>query len=164
VTPLDGIELRRIAGHYPTGVTVVTTMHEGRPCGLTVNSFTTVSLDPPLVLICVGHTARASVCVEASGRFAVNVLAEDQEAIARVFADKSIEDKFAGLRYRPSPTGQPLLEGIHAWLDCEVTARHEGGRTHTIYVALVRAAVVLEGRPLVFHHGAYERLGAATPR
>lgn len=161
---VDGPTLRRIAGHFPTGVTIVTTLHEGRPCGLTVNSFASVSLDPPTVLICLGHTARAYTCVEATGRFAVNVLAEHQEAIARVFADKTIEEKFAGLRHGPSPGGQPLLEGIHAWLDCEVTARHPGGRTHTIFVARVTAVGVGEGQPLLFHLGTYGRIGAATPR
>lgn len=165
MTPaVEGVVLRRVAGYFPTGVTIVTTVHDGRPCGLTVNSFTSVSLDPPLVLVCLGHTARANTCVAATGRFAVNVLAEDQVAIARVFADKAVEDKFAGLRYRLSPAGQPLLEGIHAWLDCEVTSRHAGGRTHTIYVALVTAVGIGEGRPLLFHHGTYGRIGTATSR
>ena len=152
-----GPHLRRVAGHFPTGVTVVTTTYEGRPCGITVNSFTSVSLEPPLILVSISRKARAHVCLEATGRFAVNVLSEGQEAIARLFASTA-EEKFAGLVVRPSPLGNPLLDGIYAWLDCEVVARHAGVRTHTIYVARVDALASGPGRPLVFHVGAYTRL------
>lgn len=154
---VEGADLRRIAGRFPTGVAVVTATHDGRPCGLTVNSFASVSLDPPLVLVCLSQAARALECVEASGRFTVNVLAEGQEHLARLFA--SLEtDKFAGLDHHASPGGGPVLAGVHAWLDCEVVARHPGGRTHTIFVARVTAFAAGGGRPLVFHAGSYTRL------
>jgi flavin reductase (DIM6/NTAB) family NADH-FMN oxidoreductase RutF len=156
---VDADELRRVAGRFPTGVTVVTATHEGRPCGLTVNSFASVSLDPPLVLVCVSHAARAFKCVDAEGRFAVNVLAEGQDSIARLFASTA-SDKFADLEHRASPHGNPVLDGVHAWLDCEVIARHPGGRTHTVYVARVTALAAGTGRPLVFHGGRYT--GVAT--
>lgn len=156
-SPVEGGDLRRVAARFPTGVTVATTFHEGRPCGLTVNSFTSVSLDPPLVLVCVSRAARAYACVEATGHFAVNVLADGQEAIARIFASTA-EDKFRDLAYRRSPHGNPLLEGICAWMDCEVTARHAGGRTHTIYLARVIALAAGHGRPLVFYRGKYTGL------
>ena len=159
--PVDGPALRRIFSHYPTGVTIVTTTHEGQPCGLTVNSFTSVSLEPPLILICLARHARAHRCVEVTHHFAVNILTAGQEALARLFATK-VEDKFRGLSYRPSPGGDPILDGVHGWLDCEVVATHPGGNTHTIYVALVTAMDVGAGAPLVFHHGAYTRLGSAT--
>lgn len=154
MTTVDPAALRRIAGRFATGVTVVTTVHDGRPCGITVSSFTSVSLDPPLVLVAIARTARAYRCLAASRRFAVNVLAEDQERLARLFASLA-EDKFAGLSYRRSPTGQPLLRGIHGWLDCEVVRTHPGGRTHTLFIAAVRALGPGRGRPLLFHRRAY---------
>jgi flavin reductase (DIM6/NTAB) family NADH-FMN oxidoreductase RutF len=157
VTTVDPRELRRIAGRFVTGVTIVTTVHDGRPCGITVNSFTSVSLDPPLVLVAIARTARAYACLAASRRFAVNVLAEDQERLARLFASLA-EDKFAGLTYRRSPGGQPLLRGVHGWLDCEVVGTHPGGRTHTLFVAAVRALGSGRGRPLVYHRRAYTAL------
>ncbi len=156
---VDGRELRRIAGRYPTGVTVVTTTSDGRPCGLTVNSFASVSLDPPLILVSIAHKARAHACIEATGRFAVNVLAEGQEEVARVFASTS-EAKFEGLSHRTSALGDPILDGVHAWLDCEVAKRHGGGSTHTIYVARVVAMGEGTGRPLIFYSGAYRALGS----
>ncbi len=122
-----------------------------------MNSFTSVSLDPPLVLVCVSRAARAFGCIEATGRFAVNVLGEGQESVARLFASLA-ETKFAGLAHRSSPAGNPILDGVSAWLDCEVVARHDGGRTHTIYVGRVTAHDAPGGRPLVFHAGRYTRL------
>ncbi len=164
MSTVDADALRRVAGHFPTGVTVVTTIHDGRPCGLTVNSFTSVSLDPPLVLVCVARSARAYACIDAEGRFTVNVLSERQEAIARLFSSKDAEDKFGGLAHRPSPHGFPILDGAHAWLDCEVVARHPGGDTHAIYVARVTALATGTGGPLIFHAGKYTGLGGATDR
>lgn len=158
---VDGDALRRVAGHFPTGVTIVTTTHEGRPCGLTANSFTSVSLDPPLVLVCLSRGARAFACIEATGRFAVNVLAEGQEELARVFASTAT-DKFRAFEHTTSPGGAPLFRGVHAWLDCQTIARHPGGRTHTIHVARVTALATGPGSPLVFHAGTYTRLTATT--
>jgi 3-hydroxy-9,10-secoandrosta-1,3,5(10)-triene-9,17-dione monooxygenase reductase component len=163
VTAIDPGTLRKVAGRFATGVTVVTAVHNGKPCGITVNSFTSVSLEPPLVLIAVAKKARAYACLEATGRFAVNVLSDAQEGIARLFASLA-EDKFAGLRYRSSPGGQPLLAGIHAWLDCEITERHPGGRTHTVFTARVTAIGAGRGRPLLFHRRAYRRIGAYRSR
>ena len=154
MSAVDPLALRRIAGRFATGVTVVTTVHRDSLCGITVNSFTTVSLRPPLVLISIAKKARAHACLEGSGRFAVNILAEGQDHLARLFASLA-EDKFAGLRYRLSPSGQPLLTGTHAWLDCEVVSRRSGGRTHTLYTASVTAVGAGRGRPLIFHRRAY---------
>lgn len=156
MSAVDGRSLRRVAGRFATGVTVVTSVHAGRPCGITVNSFASVSLEPPLVLISVARKARAHACLEASGAFAVNVLAEGQEDLARLFASLA-EDKFTGLAYRLSPGGQPLLRGIHAWLDCAVVERRPGGRTHTLFTAEVTALGSGRGRPLLFHGSAYTK-------
>lgn len=157
MTDVDAASLRRVAGHFPTGVTVVTATHDGRPCGLTVNSFTSVSLEPPLVLVCVARSARAYACVDAEARFVVNVLAEGQEEIARLFASRSA-DKFAEIAHRPSPSGAPIIDGAHAWIECEVIARYPGGHTHTIYVARATALATGHGRPLVFYGGQYGAL------
>lgn len=158
---VDGEALRRVAGHFPTGVTVVTAAWEGRPCGLTINSFASVSLDPPTVLVCVSRAARANACIEAAGRYAVNVLAEGQEALARVFASKT-ESKFAGVAYHTSPNGAPIFDGAHAWIECDVVARHPGGHTHTIYVGRVTALGTGQGRPLIVHGGRFARVGGAV--
>jgi flavin reductase (DIM6/NTAB) family NADH-FMN oxidoreductase RutF len=153
---VDGSDLRRVAGAFATGVTVVTARHAGAPCGLTVNSFASVSLEPPLVLVCISRAARAQGCIEASGGFAVNVLAADQEPIARLFASLE-EDKFAAVEHRPSPRGNPLIAGACAWLDCEIVASHPGG-THTIHVGRVTALESTSRPPLVFHRGRYALL------
>jgi len=160
VTLLEGPDLRRIAGHFPTGVAVVTAHRAGAPCGLTVNSFTTVSLEPPLILVCIARHARAHACMAEARRFAVNVLAEDQEDLARLFASLA-EDKFAGLAYSLSPGGAPLLQGSHAWLDCEEVGRHDGGRTHDIVVGRVTAGAAGRGRPLAFYASRYARLATS---
>lgn len=153
---VDGAALRRAAGAFATGVTVVTAAHGSVACGLTVNSFASLSLDPPLVLVCVSRRARAHGCIEAAGGFAVNVLAEDQERLARLFASLE-EDKFGGVEHRPSPRGHPLLAGGCAWMECETVARHPGG-THTIHVGRVTALETTARRPLLFHRGTYARL------
>lgn len=148
---------RRVAGRFATGVTVVTAVAGGRPCGITVSSFTSVSLEPPVVLIAVARKARAHACLETTGTFAVNVLADTQEPLARLFASLA-EDKFRGIRYRLSPGGAPLLPGIHGWLDCAVRATHPGGRTHTLFLAEVTAVGAGRGRPLLYHRSAYARV------
>ncbi|MBM4435031.1 MAG: flavin reductase family protein [Chloroflexi bacterium] len=151
-----GAEMRRVAGAFATGVTVVTAAHGVVPCGLTVNSFASVSLEPPLVLVCISRRARAHSGIEAAGGFAVNVLAEGQEGVARLFASLA-EDKFTGLDHRPSPAGHPLLAGTCAWLDCEVVASHAAG-THTIHVGRVTALDTTARPPLLFHRGRYTLL------
>lgn len=153
---VDGAELRRVAGAFATGVTVVAARHEGLPCGLTVNSFASVSLDPPLVLVCLSRAARAYRCIRSAGGFAVNVLADDQEHLARLFASLD-DDKFAAVEHRPSPRGHPLIAGACAWLECEIVASHDGG-THTIHVGRVTAMETTSRAPLVFHRGRYARL------
>ena len=126
--------LKRTFGAYPTGVTVVTTMHDGAPLGFTANSFTSVSLDPPLVLVCHGSYATSHAAFRDAGGFAVNILAADQEALAMRFASR-VEDRFAEIGWREG-AGGALLDGAAAWLDCEMHATHEAG-DHTILVGRV---------------------------
>jgi 3-hydroxy-9,10-secoandrosta-1,3,5(10)-triene-9,17-dione monooxygenase reductase component len=155
----NGIEearFRQVLGHFATGVTVVTCMSSGRPLGLSVNSFTSVSLDPPLVAFCVSRRSSTWPLLRESGMFCVNVLAEDQEALSRTFAAPGRE-RFLGIGWRPAPSGAPVLAGVLAWVDCTVEAEYDAG-DHLIVVGRVQELDLLqEGRPLVFYRGGYGR-------
>lgn len=153
---IDGSEFRRVMGHFSTGVAIVTSRREaGSPCGLTVNAFASVSLEPPLVLVCVEHGADSHRCIQESGVYAVNVLGEERgESLARRFATWGVEDKFRGVAYREEETGSPVLEAALAWVDCRVVQAVEAG-DHTIFVGEVLGADAHEGRPLVYYRGGY---------
>ena len=158
---IDPDEFRRVMGHFATGVTVVTTRErDGRPCGLTANAVSSVSLEPRLILVCVDRTADSHDCIRASGVFAVNVLGEDGgegETLSRRFAGPGQADKFEGVAYREQRTGAPVLDAALAWLDCRVTEAIEAG-DHTIYIGEVVAADAREGSPLIYYRGGYGRL------
>lgn len=156
--PIDKNELRRVMGHFATGVTVITSFRgSGELHGLTANAFTSVSLDPALLLICVDKKAESYPCFDESGVFTINILAADQEAVSRRFA-VSGGNKFEGVAYRLGGNGAPILEGTLGHIECRVTARHDGG-DHTIYVGEVLEAETREHKPLVFFRGGYRELG-----
>src|SRR5688572_24581175 len=118
---LESAEFRRILGHWVTGVSIVTAQPAGRaPCGLTANSFCSVSLEPPLVLVCVEGVADTHNCIVAAGAFCVNVLDSEHEVLARRFADQDVAEKFRALAYRTEQTGAPVLQDALAWVDCRV--------------------------------------------
>ncbi|MGH7829711.1 MAG: flavin reductase family protein [Candidatus Binatia bacterium] len=147
-------------GHFATGVTIVTTKNgAGTAFGLTANAFTSLSLNPPLVLICIDKTVQSYGCFEESKAFAVNILHEDQEKISRHFATKSSE-KFAGVKWHAGETGLPLLDGAIAHIECKVVESHDGG-DHTIFIGQVVHANASGDRPLIFFNGKYLRLPAA---
>ena len=156
-------DFRRALGHFATGVTVVTACDAGgRPTGLTASAFSSVSLNPLLVLVCVAHKAQAYPAIQAGGRFAVNVLSRDQEAVARRFASSTLSglEKFEGIDYRQGAFGLPLLKDALAELECTVVHAYPGG-DHTIFVARVeagdcRADAGLE--PLLYYRGQYDHL------
>lgn len=155
---IDPREFRTVLGHFPTGVTVVAGLHDGRPRGLAVGSFFSVSLDPPLVGFCVGCQSSSWGPIERSGAFAVSVLSEHQAEVSNVFSSKS-EDKFASVDWFPSPvTGSPCVRDAVAHVDCGIEAVHEGG-DHFIVVGRVRALDVhrADHGPLVFFKGGYGR-------
>jgi len=159
VIPAD--EFRRILGHFATGVTVVTTCGgEGQPTGLTASAFTSVSLDPPLVLVCVDHTSQTYPSLLERGRFAVNVLARDQQEVSRRFASTRL-DKFDGVPHRISALGLPLLDGALAHLECVTVRTHVEG-DHTIFVARVERAAGGSGEPLLYYRGRYDRLSGVN--
>ena len=152
----DPTTMRSVLGHFPSGVTIVTGAVDGGPAGFTCQSFSSLSLDPPLVLILPGRSSSSWPKIEATGQFCVNVLAQDQQELSTTFA-KSGTDKFAGVDWRPSPLGSPILTGATAWIDCTLYACHDGG-DHLIVVGAVHdLAAEPETAPLVFHRGGYAR-------
>ena len=152
---LDTAEFRRILGHWATGVAVVTARTpEGHPCGLTANAIASVSLEPPLVLACIEHRSHTHECILGSGAFALAVLDDAQERLARRFAGDQPDPKFEGVAFREERTGAPVLEDALAWLDCRLWQAYPGG-DHTIFVGEVLAAGTRTGAPLLFYRGGY---------
>lgn len=150
-------EFRHILSHFASGVTVVTTWDaDGRPTGLTASAFASVSLDPPLILVCVDHRAQCYPAIHASGRFAVNILAAEHETVSRRFASTEA-DKFGSVPHRPGPLGLPLLTEALAHLECRTVHAYPGG-DHTIFVGEVEAAQARDGEPLLYFRGSYTRL------
>jgi len=157
---VDQLEFRRVMGHFATGVTVVTS-HDGagKLGGLTANAVASVSLDPPLLLVCVDKKSDSYPLFDASRSFAVNILANQQETLSRRFA-KSGGDKFTGVGYRIGVTGCPILTDTIAFLDCRVRYTFEAG-DHTIYVGeAVEIAVGSDAEPLLYFRGGYRNLSA----
>ena len=145
---------RDVLGHFASGVTVVTATTDAGPIGFTCQSFSSLSLEPPLVVFAPARTSRTWPQLRDIGRFCVNVLAEDQTDLSGAFARSGV-DKFDGVHWRPSRLGQPVLDDVVAWIDCELWAEYDGG-DHT----LVAARVLDLGadparRPLLFHRGSY---------
>lgn len=154
---LDQDLFRAVAGNWATGVAVVTTIDAERvPFGLTANSVTSLSLSPQQYLVCVDRRSTTLPTLLQSRLFCVNFLAEDQEAIARVFASRQT-DKFGGLAWRRLPNGVPVIDGSLAQIGCEVVAVHEGG-DHLIVVGQVTHLGLGAGRPLLYFRGAFQRL------
>jgi flavin reductase (DIM6/NTAB) family NADH-FMN oxidoreductase RutF len=149
--------LRTAFGTFVTGVTIITTLDEnGRRCGLTANSFTSVSLDPPLLLVCVAKSCGSYDVLSASDNFAVNVLHDGQRGIAARFAARS-SDKFDKIVPEQHHTGAPILPDVLTWFDCSVHERFDAG-DHMILVGRVEAFASRQGEPLVYGRGQYRAL------
>ncbi|RBY80990.1 flavin reductase [Geodermatophilus sp. TF02-6] len=149
--------MRRVMGHFASGVTIVTALASEGPVGFTCQSFSSLSLDPPLVVFAPARSSRSWPRLRELGRFCVNVLAEEQTELSDGFASSGV-DKFAGVSWRPSRLGQPVLADVVAWVDCELWAEYDGG-DHTVVTARVLDLGADEGRrPLLFHRGAYRLL------
>ncbi len=146
---------------FATGVTVVTSMSGNEPVGMTCQSFSSVSLDPPLVMFCPAKTSRAWPLMQRAGFFCVNFLSAEQEHISTGMASKGTE-KFHGVGWKPASTGAPLIEGVLGYVDCSIDRVHEAG-DHYIVVGRVQDLSMGDGRteaersevPLLFHRGAY---------
>ncbi len=155
-------EFRKAMGSFATGVTVITVDSEGEVHGMTANAFTSVSLDPLLVLVCVDHRARTHTHLHTRKRFGVNVLAEDQRAISEYYALPSPThqnaEREAGARFDRTQHGTPVLHGALAYLECRLHTAQDAG-DHTIFIAEVEDVVVREGDPLLYFRGAYRQIG-----
>ena len=154
----DEAEFRQAMAHLPTGVCVVAATTPSGPAGLTVGSFVSASLDPPLVGLLVARTSSSWPRVEAARGFCVSVLDENAHHVCRRFA-VSGGDKFAGVTWRTSPLGAPLVEGATAWFDCRLAARHDAGDHWFVLAAVQDIGVSAGARPLVFCHSTYRKLG-----
>jgi flavin reductase (DIM6/NTAB) family NADH-FMN oxidoreductase RutF len=161
ISSLDPVAFRRVAGNFATGVTIITVERApGQVHGMTANSFTAVSLDPLLVLVCVDQDARLLSFLKSQRRFGIGILREDQQALSEYFAklDQTQEEHARlGIRYRWSSTGIPLVDGTLAELACNVVAEHPAG-DHTIFLGEVESMECHDGNPLLFHRGHYRRL------
>jgi 3-hydroxy-9,10-secoandrosta-1,3,5(10)-triene-9,17-dione monooxygenase reductase component len=154
-TSFDNATFRRVLGHYPTGVCVVTAVEAGgAPTGMVVGSFTSVSLEPPLVAFFPDRGSSSWPRIATVGKFCVNVLAADQEALCRQFATRGA-DKFAGVSHRHSANGSPILDGVVAWIDCNLDAVHEAGDHFIVLGRVVALEVEEPGAPLLFFQGNY---------
>ncbi len=155
--PVTSEEFRRACGRFATGVAVASVMDaQGTPHGLTVSSFTSVSLDPPLILICLGHAVTSIDLFRASSCFGINVLTEVQRDLAERFARKG-HDRFDGLEWHRGETGAPLLAGVLANIECRVRQRVAAG-DHDIFVGEMVAARVAAGTPLIHFASRYRGL------
>lgn len=152
-------EFRRVLGHVPTGVTVIASMYDGEPVGLSVGTFFSVSLDPPMVGFCAASTSTSFPKVRESGVFCASVLAADQEAVSRVFASSGA-DKFRGLGWRPSADSHsPMVVDAVAWIDCRIATVVEAGDHVVVVGDVLQLEVAREAEPLVFFRGGYRSLG-----
>ncbi len=152
-------QLREAAGAFVTGVTIVTTSAVEGQFGCTANAVASLSLDPPLMLVCLDRAANTHPRMMEARTFAINVIrgGAENEALCRLFAAKH-DDKFAGVPYRLGTGGAPILDAALAWLECELDRTYEGG-DHTIFIGRVVDAATGEGEPLVFHRGRFSTLG-----
>jgi flavin reductase (DIM6/NTAB) family NADH-FMN oxidoreductase RutF len=150
---IDPDEYRRVLGHLPTGVTVVTAVVDGEPIGMAVGSFFSVSLDPPLVGWCPAVTSGTWQKMRDGDAFCVNVLAADQQDTCMAFATRK-EDKYEGIDWEPAATGSPALAGSLAVIDCTFDAVHRAG-DHDIVVGRVQELRAIDGEPLIFNQGDY---------
>jgi flavin reductase (DIM6/NTAB) family NADH-FMN oxidoreductase RutF len=148
---------RDTIGHLATGVCVVTALGPDGPAGLTTNAVASLSLRPLLLVVCFDNASRTLPVVRAARRFAVNVLRVGQEELARTFASKRVADEKFSACTHTVDHGVPVLDGVLAWMVCDLEAEHPGG-DHTIGVGAVTAMGHGTGEPLVFYRGEYRRL------
>jgi flavin reductase (DIM6/NTAB) family NADH-FMN oxidoreductase RutF len=154
--PIDEYRFRQALGHFASGVTVVTTAHDGHLYGMTVSSFASLSLKPPLILICIENTLTTHTAISESGQFAVNILEKRQEHLSRRFATRE-NDKFVGVAWHSSRFGLPVLEGALAVIECQLRDTVAAG-DHSIFVGEVLDAEIGQGSPLLYYRRGYHEL------
>jgi flavin reductase (DIM6/NTAB) family NADH-FMN oxidoreductase RutF len=152
---------RDCLGSFATGITVVTSRRlDGRPVGVTISSFTSVSLDPPLILFCLARGAESLAHIQSAGAFSVHVLAAEQQALSSRFASPET-DRWDGFAVGGAATnGCPIIDGVLARLDCQVYARHDGGDHEIIVGAVTHLDLAAAGEPLLYLRGQYRHVAA----
>jgi 3-hydroxy-9,10-secoandrosta-1,3,5(10)-triene-9,17-dione monooxygenase reductase component len=155
-SPIDPRTFRNVLGQFCTGITVITTVHDGVPVGFACQSFAALSLEPPLVLFCPTKASRSWAAIEASGNFCVNILHENQKDVSARFGSREA-DKFAEIDWSPSKLGSPIIDGSLAHIDCTVNTVHDGGDHFVVFGAVHSLSDVpkKKPRPLLFYHGQY---------
>ena len=153
---IDDALFKLAMSHFASGVTVVTTEHEGKPFGMTVAAFSSLSLHPPLVLVCVEKTVKTHDAIAGSGKFGVSILNSKQADVSNRFASRA-EDKFAGTEVVHGELGVPMIAGAITRLECRLTEKLEGG-DHTIFVGEVVDAKTEEGEPLIYYRSGYREI------
>lgn len=154
--PIDDARFKLAMSHFASGVTVVTTEHEGKPYGLTVASFASLSLHPPLVVVCIEKNVKSHDVIAAAGRFGVSILGSEQGPVSNRFASR-VDDKFDGVPTHTGELGVPLIDGAICTLECRVHGQLPGG-DHTIFVGEVIEVNTTEGAPLVYFRSGYRQL------
>lgn len=152
----DSLAQRHILGHFATGVTVATALHNREIVGMTANAVTSLSLNPPLVLVAVDKMAAMHVALTASRHFALNILDESQEQLSRRFAQRGLKD-VSDLKWKTADSGAPILADALAWVDCRLTEVLPGG-DHDIFIGEILAGDCRDGLPLLYFCGKYRRL------
>lgn len=157
---LDSEQLRAAMRAWTTGVTVVTATHNGITHGMTVNSFTSISLEPALIAISLGHASRTRELVSRAGAFGLTILSAEQQAISDLFAGRTNNtgDRFANIKTKTLVTGAPLIEGGLAWLDCRVVHTYDGGMNILFIGEVVAMRSDDRGEPLIYHNRSYWKL------
>ena len=156
---LDPAVLRRVLGAFPTGVTALAALVDGQPTGIAANSFASVSLDPPLVSVCVATSSQTWPLLRTATRIGVSVLSHRQEEASRRLASRGV-DRFAGLSWIPTGHGAVLLEHASAWFDCSVEREIRAGDHHIVLMTVHDLGTDPHLPPLVFHGSRYRRLAA----
>ena len=154
--PMDDAQFKLAMSHFASGVTVVTTEHDGKLYGMTVSAFSSLSLHPPLILICVEKSVKSHDAIAGAGKFGVSILSSKQTDISNRFASRA-EDKFAGTEIVRGELGVPMIGGAITRLECRVHSTLEGG-DHTIFVGEVVDAQSVEGEPLVYFRSGYREI------
>lgn len=154
--PIDEAHFKLAMSHFASGVTVVTTEHDGKPYGMTVASFSSLSLHPPLVLVCIENGVKTHQAISAAGKFGVSILAHDQASLSSRFASR-VEDRFAGVETTRGNLGVPLLARALTALECRLFASLPGG-DHTIFVGEVESIATREAAPLLYFRSGYHEM------
>ncbi len=157
--PIDPNTFRHVLGHYPTGVCVVTAMDDEGQAGMVIGSFTSASLDPPLIAFFPDKSSTSWPRIERVGRYCINILSADQLSLCKRFASRG-GDKFAGLAHKTTPSGAAVLDGVVAWLDCVEYATQEAGDHYLALGRVVKMEVVEADNPMLFFKGGYGAFSA----